>query len=859
MMSPKTKTLHFYFKRQIITLLILAFGLLSSAQKKQLVLLDTFPTIQNLDEVVVTASRVKEKLLAAPVSVSKLTNLQIIQTASPSFFDAIGNMKGVHLIVPGMGFKVINTRGFSNTTNVRFVQMIDNIDNQSPHIGAPIANALCPSDLDIDNVEIIQGVASAMYGMNATNGLANFKTKDPFSTQGLSIQQQVGVNHIGDPNNVSSHVYNETNIRWAKVIAKKWAFKLNAGFMKGYDWVADNKDDLNATANQTTNLLGADNPGYDAVNGYGNESSDRKTLTLGGKNYVVARTGYAERDVTDYHLQNWKGDVSVYYRPTNNSEFSYTYRTALLNNVYQRANRFRLENYHLQQHILQFKNDIFQVRAYINTENTGDSYNLRSMAENIDIAFKGNTQWYSDYSTAFNNAVAANSSVAVAHHLARAAADNGRLQPGTDAFNQKLKVLQEINNWDIGAALHVKANLLHTEGSINVGRLLHSRYTIQVGGDFRDYIIVPDGNYFINPTDSGRNLNYRSQGVFIHVSQKYFNDKLQVSATGRASKNEYFDLKWNPRLTAVYELAKSNFIRFSYQNGYRFPSIFEGFSNINSGGVKRVGGLKVMSNGVFEKSWLGTSITAFQAAVNKDVNSSGLTQAAAIDKNKGLLQRSDYTYLKPEQMHSFEVGYRSVLFDNKLFVDLDGYYNFYSNFIAQINTSVPNTQDSSLIPASLYDKNKQSLYRLWTNSKTVVHNYGVELDLRYIASNHYSISGNMTYQALKKTSQNDGLEDGYNTPQWMTNIAFNGTNVCKKFSFSVDAKYQSGFYYQSFLINGNVPSIFNMDAQVSYFFANPDLSVKVGASNVLIRYYYSILGGPQIGGFYYTTLTYKLK
>lgn len=117
-------------------------------------------------------------------------------------------MKGVHLIVPSMGFKVINTRGFSNTTNVRFVQMIDNIDNQSPHIGAPIANALCPSDLDIDNVEIIQGVASAMYGMNATNGLANFKTKDPYTAQGFSIQQQVGVNHIGDPTNVSCNIYN---------------------------------------------------------------------------------------------------------------------------------------------------------------------------------------------------------------------------------------------------------------------------------------------------------------------------------------------------------------------------------------------------------------------------------------------------------------------------------------------------------------------------------------------------------------------------------------------------------------------------------------------------------------------------
>ena len=71
--------------------------------------------------------------------------------------------------------------------------------------------------------------------------------------------------------------------------------------MKGYGWVADNRDDLNPAADQSTNLLGIDNPAYDAVNGYGNESSNRRTVSLNGKNYVVARTGYAERDAADYH------------------------------------------------------------------------------------------------------------------------------------------------------------------------------------------------------------------------------------------------------------------------------------------------------------------------------------------------------------------------------------------------------------------------------------------------------------------------------------------------------------------------------------------------------------------------------
>jgi iron complex outermembrane receptor protein len=193
----------FYLLITICTLLFQVSGEAQGTQHKNTVI-DTIPAIGILQEVVVSASRTSEKQLAAPVSVSKLTKKEIEHNASPSFFDAIGSMKGVQMITPSLGFKVLNTRGFSNTTNVRFVQLIDNIDNQSPHIGAPIANSLSPGDLDIDHVEVVQGAATALYGMNALNGLVNFTTKDPFTSQGFSIQQQTGVNHINDPNNVAA-------------------------------------------------------------------------------------------------------------------------------------------------------------------------------------------------------------------------------------------------------------------------------------------------------------------------------------------------------------------------------------------------------------------------------------------------------------------------------------------------------------------------------------------------------------------------------------------------------------------------------------------------------------------------------
>ncbi|MEJ7679760.1 MAG: hypothetical protein WKG06_18275 [Segetibacter sp.] len=210
-------------------------------------------------------------------------------------------------------------------------------------------------------------------------------------------------------------------------------------------------------------------------------------------------------------------------------------------------------------------------------------------------------------------------------------------------------------------------------------------------------------------------------------------------------------------------------------------------------------------------------------------------------------------------MHSFELGYRTILSNNKLFIDADLYYNAYSNFIAQIEASVPNTEDQTQIPAYLYDRNKQNRYRLWTNSKTVVYNYGTELDIRYTVNNKYSLFANGSYQTLKRTSEDDGLEDGFNTPKWIGNAGINGTDIYKKLGFGVTLKYQNSFYWQSFLINGNVPSLFNADCMVNYYFTKQSLTIKLGATNVFNNYYHSILGGPQIGTFYYSTLTYSIK
>lgn len=846
-----------------------------------------------LTEVVVSASRVEESFLQSPVTVEKLNARAIRLTPAPSFFDAIEHVKGVQVISPSLGFRVINARGFTNTTNVRFAQLVDGVDNQAPHIGGPIGNVLGPSDLDIAGVEIVPGTAAALYGLNAINGLANFTTRSPFLSEGVSLRQQTGVNHLNDSNieprrsgPPTAQPYSETSVRYAKVlVADKLAVKVNGTYLRAYDWVANDQTDLNPRGNSTTGLVGPLNPAADPVNRYGNESSNRSTLTLGGKQYAVARTGYDERDLVDYTIRLLKADAAVHYRFRPGVELAYTYRVAGFDNVYQRSNRFRLQNYRLQQHALTLTTPVVQARAYLTAENTGQSYNLRSMGENLDRSFKPDAQWYTDFTSAWNASASAGQNPAQALASARTAADAGRLVPGTEAYNQRLSKLQDINNWDQGAALRVRASLVHGEAQVNLAELLRrgghplpAGLSLLTGLDHRTYLVVPDGNYFINPAQGQDplqdNLTYSKTGGFVQAGGRLWQEKLRLTATLRVDKNDYFGAKLNPRFTAVYSPTPRQNFRLSYQSGYRFPSLFEGFSNVNSGQVKRIGGLRVMSDGVFENSYLRSSIDAFNAAVTASVNANTSTQStaqkrqAAIRANQGQLVRNPYTYLRPEHIQSLEVGYKSALGTaGRLLMDVDFYYNAYRDFIAQVEAYVPLSTDGAALPAgtdlntvatTLNARAGQARYRLWTNSQSQVTNLGGSAGLRYDAGHDYQAGINATYTRLNRTENGDGLEDGFNTPRWAYNLSLGNENVWHHFGFGLNFRHQVSYFSQTFLVSGDVPAYSTLDAQLSCQIPAAQVRLKMGASNVLNRYYVSYLGGPSVGGLYYLTVTYGL-
>jgi iron complex outermembrane receptor protein len=157
----------------------------------------------------------------------------------------------------------------------------------------------------------------------------------------------------------------------------------------------------------------------------------------------------------------------------------------------------------------------------------------------------------------------------------------------------------------------------------------------------------------------------------------------------------------------------------------------------------------------------------------------------------------------------------------------------------------------------MYDRNKQARYRLWTNSKTIVRNFGGGVSLAYNFYKNFTIISNTSFAKLKNVANNDGFEEAFNTPRWIINVGINNSTLTKNIGFGINYKYQESFLWQSALATGIVPKIHNFDAQLTYNLRKQGIQIKLAGTNMLNRQYVSFVAGPTIGAFYYSTITFN--
>ena len=138
-----------------------------------------------LDVMVVSASKFKQKLEEVTVSVDVIGAKLIESKNCITLADVIRNAPGVQLTDGQLNIRAGS--GWSYGTGSRVLVMVDDMPILSADQGEVEFN-LIPME-NVEQMEIIKGASSALYGSSALNGVVNIKTKMP----GIEPKTTVGL------------------------------------------------------------------------------------------------------------------------------------------------------------------------------------------------------------------------------------------------------------------------------------------------------------------------------------------------------------------------------------------------------------------------------------------------------------------------------------------------------------------------------------------------------------------------------------------------------------------------------------------------------------------------------------------
>jgi len=712
----------------------------------------TFTLVEGslLDEVVVSASRVPQRIFESPVTVEKYNIRQIQRTPSSDYFEGLQNIKGVQMNQTGLVFSQVNTRGFGTAYNEGFVTLVDGMNTQAPVFGFAVGNLIGINELDVQSVELLPGSASALYGMDAYKGIMSINSKSAFDHEGITAYYRTGATQQMDG---SQGEFNDFGVRLATKLGDKWAVKATISAKEGTEWAATDtrhkRECSNCGEGSIVEGYDPDAPDYDAVNEYGqqrfsstqiwdalidyasslNPAYEAQLTPLSGlsPNYFdeIVSTGYTELELFGNEAKNVKGNASIYYRPNENSEFEFSSLVGTGEAPLPAGNaRYNIKDFVVQMHKLEYNSGGFNARAYFTKEDAGDTTQSAALGTSVANQQAGGIQdgWGQTYLLNYlgvlsqgdlvgllgqigtqigtaaalgqdTNALTLNElfggDTTFAHVIARGAANANMIPAGTPEFDQA------IANATTGALLTTNTGFLGARiQDVSEVYTFEANYDFEDKWDFANLIVGGLYRGFNLDTEGTLYTDYfdpitwNEFGVYAQMQKDLMNDDLSLTASMRYDKQSVMDdANVTPRIGLLYKLNDNSNIRVSAQVGYRNPTNQDKFIGVYN----------------FEETLLGTTpdnIDRFGSDPLRGqlLENDGIAQftgadvfANALNKsiwdNQGEATAENVDYVEAEKVVSYDIGYR---YNSKDFtLDFNAYYSQYENYIGTNSVYVP--------------------------------------------------------------------------------------------------------------------------------------------------------------------------
>ncbi|NBC24002.1 MAG: TonB-dependent receptor [Bacteroidetes bacterium] len=422
------------------------------------------------------------------------------------------------------------------------------------------------------------------------------------------------------------------------------------------------------------------------------------------------------------------------------------------------------------------------------------------------------------------------------HSLAESFAnsDGGYLSPGTEGFENEFQRLttSKNNEEEEGTLFFDRSALYHAQGEYQWELPFFDSF--RTGFSSRLYRPNSDGTIFIDT--AGTRISNFEYGFYAGFDKMFFDEELTFSASLRIDKNQNFDFVHSPAMSLVWNPIPDNYFRFSFSSAIRNPTLSDQYLSLNVGPAILSGNLQGADSLITLESF-----SDYRNTLNTDT-----------------LSYFNIDPIQPEQVQTFELGYRTILWNN-IFVDGGYYYNFYTNFLG-FNIGIDAIIEEGGLPRDL------QVFRYSANSRQRITTQGMYLSLKYYFGK-YSLTGNYSWNRLNSIEE-DPIIPAFNTPEHKFNIGFGGRNLIldifggrlKNLSFNVNYKWIEGFIFEgSPQFTGFIPTYQLLDGQLSWRAESINTTFKFGATNILNNQQFQTYGGPRIGRLAYFSLTYDWK
>lgn len=859
--------------------------------------------------------RISQKQQESPLTIETMDAMAVRESPSPDFYENLANLKGVDITTASLGFKIINTRGFNSTRPVRTLQIVDGMDNQAPGLNFSLGNFVGASELDIQSVELIVGAQSALYGPNAFNGVILMHLKDPFLHPGTSVSFKVGNRNLVEANFRMAHTIGASErfafkLSGSFMQAQDWPANNDAPTEQslvgkdnpgGYDAVnryGDENPDPRANNYDNSDYSRFFFPGlgiYHRTGYWERELVDYsvKSFKLNGGLYYKLTPELRMEYTTNF------GTGTTVYQGDNR----YSIRDILFfqQKAELKGKNFYLRSYHTVEDAGKSYDIVFtalllqnyakpSVRWSLDYQTAFIPYSQRIRQDpDFPRSFTNNPNFYAQYQQVLAKY---RDSLWIWHERARAFADSrgnpffcdtcrARLEPGTPEFNAVFQRIISNPSFLRGGSRFVdNSALVHLQGGHEWDFM--ERFHLSWGANYRKYLPRSYGTIFADtlidpsrPELGYRRITLYEWGVFAHLESRWLKeDRLRVGVALRADAQQNYirqrnilhrfsfekvrralreNFIYSPAITVTYDVKRFHTLRAAYTSALRYPTLQDQYLYYNVGRAILLGNVRGMG-GIIPLENL------YDFLATGDMR---------------LLEPIFIPGVRPERLRTLEVGYKGI-WRERLFVDMGYFFSWYWDFLGfRLVSTVPDLDTGRPI----------QIYRLSANASDIVTTQGFSAGLYYYFAKKYTLSGSYTWAVLNKGGawmndlarqmnrlfgrrwfreippHDDPIIPAFNTPPHKYNIGLSARDLIltvmgkdlRYLGFSITWRWVHGFRFEgSPQFTGYVPSYGTLDGQISWRpAATPEITYKLGGTNLLGYRFYQAYGAPFIGRLWY--------